>query len=130
MEHHMLDRDRLRMRRLKLRLSQQQLGQMIGHDQGYVSRLERGEITDITVRTLARLADALRALSQFAAMTVGVFVRRRIQNLAGEPQDTLRFVRPHQISYDVLEIRENLDLRKHFGVGGLHGQIGFSGFRS
>ena len=59
MEHHMLDRDRLRMRRLKLRLSQQQLGQMIGHDQGYVSRLERGEITDITVRTLARLADAL-----------------------------------------------------------------------
>jgi len=40
-------------------LSQQQLGLKIGHDQGYVSRLERGEITDITVRTLARLADAL-----------------------------------------------------------------------
>jgi transcriptional regulator with XRE-family HTH domain len=65
MEHHMLDRDRLRMRRLKLRLSQQQLGQMIGHDQGYVSRLERGEITDITVRTLARLADALRASTDY-----------------------------------------------------------------
>jgi transcriptional regulator with XRE-family HTH domain len=60
MDHHELDRERLRMQRLKLRLSQQQLGTQIGHDQGYVSRLERGEITDITVRTLARLADALK----------------------------------------------------------------------
>jgi transcriptional regulator with XRE-family HTH domain len=59
MEHHTLHVERLRMRRLKLRLSQQRLGKMIGHDQGYISRLERGEITDITVRTLARLADAL-----------------------------------------------------------------------
>jgi len=42
-----------------LRLSQQRLGATIGHDQGYVSRLERGEITEITVRTLARLAQAL-----------------------------------------------------------------------
>jgi transcriptional regulator with XRE-family HTH domain len=65
MEHHMLDRDRLRMRRLKLRLSQQQLGQTIGHDQGYISRLERGEITEITVRTLARLADALRVSTDY-----------------------------------------------------------------
>jgi transcriptional regulator with XRE-family HTH domain len=59
MEHSALDKDRIRMRRLRLRLSQQQLGKLIGHDQGYVSRLERGDITDITVRTLARLADAL-----------------------------------------------------------------------
>jgi transcriptional regulator with XRE-family HTH domain len=59
MDNHMLERERLRLRRLQLRLSQQQLGTKIGHDQGYVSRLERGEITDITVRTLARLADAL-----------------------------------------------------------------------
>ena len=65
MEHHMLDRDRLRMRRLKLRLSQQGLGKMIGHDQGYISRLERGEITDITVRTLARLADALHVSTDY-----------------------------------------------------------------
>jgi transcriptional regulator with XRE-family HTH domain len=65
MGQHMFDRDRLRMRRLKLRLSQQQLGQMIGHDQGYVSRLERGEIADITVRTLARLADALRVSTDY-----------------------------------------------------------------
>ena len=59
MDNHVLNRDRLRLQRLKLRLSQQQLGVQIGHDQGYVSRLERGEITEITVRTLARLADAL-----------------------------------------------------------------------
>ena len=65
MEHHMLHTERLRMRRLKLRLSQKRLGQMIGHDQGYVSRLERGEITDITVRTLARLADALHVSTDY-----------------------------------------------------------------
>jgi len=59
MDTDMVDRERLRLRRLQLRLSQQQLGLKIGHDQGYVSRLERGEITDITVRTLARLADGL-----------------------------------------------------------------------
>ena len=65
MDQHILDRDRLRLQRLKLRLSQQQLGTKIGHDQGYVSRLERGEITDITVRTLARLADALQVSTDF-----------------------------------------------------------------
>jgi transcriptional regulator with XRE-family HTH domain len=65
MEHHMLDRERVRMRRLKLRLSQQQLGKKIGHDQGYVSRIERGEVTDITVRTLARLADALHVSTDY-----------------------------------------------------------------
>jgi ribosome-binding protein aMBF1 (putative translation factor) len=56
---------RVRMRRLRLRLSQEQLGSQIGHDQGYVSRLERGEIADITVRTLARLADALRVSTDY-----------------------------------------------------------------
>ena len=59
MEHHSLDKERLRLQRLQLRLSQQQLGLQIGHDQGYISRIERGEVTDITVRTLARLADVL-----------------------------------------------------------------------
>jgi transcriptional regulator with XRE-family HTH domain len=59
MENHMLERERVRLRRVTLRLSQQQLGSQIGHDQGYISRLERGEITEITARTLARLADAL-----------------------------------------------------------------------
>ena len=65
MNQQALDRDRVRMRRLRLRLSQEQLGRQIGHDQGYVSRLERSEIADITVRTLARLADALRVSTDY-----------------------------------------------------------------
>lgn len=55
----MLDRDRLRMGRLRLRLTQQRLGELIGQDQAYVSRLERGGLTEITVTTLERIADVL-----------------------------------------------------------------------
>jgi len=55
----MLDHDRLRMARLQLRLSQERLGKTIGQDQSYISRLERGAFTEITVTTLERLADAL-----------------------------------------------------------------------
>ena len=55
----MLDRDRLRMARLGLRLSQESLGKTIGQDQSYISKLERGEIEDITISTFVRLADAL-----------------------------------------------------------------------
>jgi transcriptional regulator with XRE-family HTH domain len=55
----MLNRDRLRMARLELRLSQENLGKAIGLDQSYISKLERGELTDISIGTLERLADAL-----------------------------------------------------------------------
>jgi transcriptional regulator with XRE-family HTH domain len=55
----MLDRDRLRMARLGLRRSQEDLGKAIGLDQSYISKLERGEVHDITITTLVRLADAL-----------------------------------------------------------------------
>ena len=55
----MLDAERIRLCRLQLRLSQQRLGDLVGQDQAYISRLERGGITDITVRTLERLADVL-----------------------------------------------------------------------
>jgi DNA-binding Xre family transcriptional regulator len=51
---------RIRLRRLELRLSQKGLGTLIGQDQAYVSRLEHGQITDITVRTLEGLAAALQ----------------------------------------------------------------------
>ena len=61
----LVDRERIRIQRLTLRLSQQQLGAKIGHDQGYVSRLERGEITEITARTLARLADVLQVSTDY-----------------------------------------------------------------
>jgi transcriptional regulator with XRE-family HTH domain len=55
----MLDRHRLRMARLRLRLSQESLGKAIGQDQSYVSKLERGDLLDITISTLERLADVL-----------------------------------------------------------------------
>jgi transcriptional regulator with XRE-family HTH domain len=47
------------MARLRLRLSQESLGKAIGQDQSYVSKLERGDLLDITISTLERLADVL-----------------------------------------------------------------------
>lgn len=61
----MLDVERLRMGRLRLRLSQKRLGELIGQDQAYISRLEHGEISDITVGTLERLADALGVTTDY-----------------------------------------------------------------
>jgi transcriptional regulator with XRE-family HTH domain len=64
-DYSMLDTERMRMKRLKLRLSQQKLGELIGQDQAYISRLERGVITEITISTLERLADALQASADY-----------------------------------------------------------------
>jgi transcriptional regulator with XRE-family HTH domain len=61
----MLDRDRLRMARLQGRLTQERLGKAIGQDQSYVSRLERGDFTEITVTTLERLANALHVSTDY-----------------------------------------------------------------
>jgi transcriptional regulator with XRE-family HTH domain len=61
----MLDRDRLRMARLRLRLSQESLGKAIGLDQSYISKIERGELQDITIITLERLADALHVSTDY-----------------------------------------------------------------
>jgi transcriptional regulator with XRE-family HTH domain len=61
----MLDRDRLRLARAQLRLSQERLGKAIGLDQAYISKIERGEVQDITVTTLARLADALQVSTDY-----------------------------------------------------------------
>ena len=61
----MLDTERVRMCRLQLRISQKVLGERIGQDQAYISRLERGEITDITIRTLERLADTLQVTTDY-----------------------------------------------------------------
>ena len=61
----MLDRDRLRMARLRLRLTQDRLGKEIGQDQSYVSRLERGDFSQITILTLERLADALQVSTDY-----------------------------------------------------------------
>ena len=61
----MLDTERVRMCRLQLRISQKVLGERIGQDQAYISRLEHGEITDITIRTLERLADTLKVTTDY-----------------------------------------------------------------
>lgn len=52
----MLDIDKIRLRRLELRLSQRALGQAIKQDQAYVSRVENGIIKDVTADTLWRMA--------------------------------------------------------------------------
>jgi transcriptional regulator with XRE-family HTH domain len=61
----MLDAERIRMHRLRLRLSQKRLGELVGQDQAYISRLERGEISEITVGTLERLADAFHVTTDY-----------------------------------------------------------------
>jgi transcriptional regulator with XRE-family HTH domain len=55
----MLDRNCIYLARCARHLTQRQLGERIGQDQSYISRLERGELTEITVTTLERLAKAL-----------------------------------------------------------------------
>jgi transcriptional regulator with XRE-family HTH domain len=47
------------MKRLVTRMSQRELGEKIGKDQAYVSRLERGAFPGITIETLEALADTL-----------------------------------------------------------------------
>jgi len=55
----MLDVDKMRLRRLELRLSQKALGEAIRQDQAYISRVENGIITDVTAETLGRIARVL-----------------------------------------------------------------------
>lgn len=61
----MLDAERVRMTRLKYRISQKKLAEMIGQHQSYISRLERGDVIDITARTLEALADALNVTTDY-----------------------------------------------------------------
>ena len=61
----MLHADRIRMSRLAAHLSQRALGEKIGKDQAYISRLERGEFAGITVETLEALADALDSSADY-----------------------------------------------------------------
>jgi transcriptional regulator with XRE-family HTH domain len=55
----MLSGERLRSLREARGLSQGALGKLIEKEGQYVSKLERGKLTGITVETLERLADAL-----------------------------------------------------------------------
>jgi hypothetical protein len=45
---------------------------------------------------------------------IGIFTRWRLEKFRGEPQHPFRFVRGHQLIYERLEIREDLDLRESF----------------
>ena len=56
----MIDVDRIRLRRLELRLTQAELGKAIDQDQGYISKIERGLVAGMTVAMLERLAKALK----------------------------------------------------------------------
>ena len=61
----MISGERLRQARKDVQLSQQRLGELIGHDQQYVSKLERGVLPGMSVNTLERLAEALRVSTDF-----------------------------------------------------------------
>ena len=53
------------MARLERRLSQGMLGKTMGKDQSYISKLERGELQDITIQTLVQLAEALHVSTDY-----------------------------------------------------------------
>jgi transcriptional regulator with XRE-family HTH domain len=55
----MIDVDRIRLRRLELRLTQADLGKAIQQDQAYISKIERGQVAGMTVAMLERIALAL-----------------------------------------------------------------------
>jgi transcriptional regulator with XRE-family HTH domain len=52
--------DKIRSRRLELRMLQKVLGERLGQNQSYVSRLESGAVKDITATMLRRLSKVLR----------------------------------------------------------------------
>jgi len=56
----MIHVDRIRLRRLELRLTQAELGKAIDQDQAYISKIERGLVAGMTVAMLERLAKALK----------------------------------------------------------------------
>lgn len=55
----MIDGDRIRELRATTKLSQRVLGEKIGKDGQYVSKLERSILTNVTTDTLGQLAGAL-----------------------------------------------------------------------
>ena len=55
----MINGKRVKLRRIKLGLNQKALGERIGQDQAYISRLERGQLPGATIAVLERLADVL-----------------------------------------------------------------------
>jgi hypothetical protein len=71
-------------------------------------------------RDAGRIAYSSGALSQRLQMMIGIFSRRRLQQLRGEPEHPLRFVRRHQLNNQGLQIGEHLDLRQRFFFYWIH----------
>ncbi len=61
----MLDPQRIRLRRVKEGLTQKQLGEAIGQDQAYISRIEKGITQSTTTQTLEKLADVLKVSTDY-----------------------------------------------------------------
>ncbi|PON17874.1 hypothetical protein C2W62_10975 [Candidatus Entotheonella serta] len=61
----MLDPQRIKLRRVKEGLTQKQLGEAIGQDQAYISRIEKGITQSTTTQTLEKLADVLKVSTDY-----------------------------------------------------------------
>ena len=61
----MIRGDRLRNARQRVEMSQQRLGELVGQDQQYISKLEREVLPGMTVETLERLCDALEVSTDY-----------------------------------------------------------------
>ena len=61
----MIQGERLRQARQGAQLSQQRLGELIGQDQQYISKLERGVLPGMTVETLEQLCNALKVSADY-----------------------------------------------------------------
>ena len=61
----MIQGDRLRRLREQAAMTQTRLGALIGQDQQYVSKLERGTLRGMTVETLERLCRALQVSTDY-----------------------------------------------------------------
>jgi transcriptional regulator with XRE-family HTH domain len=57
--------ERLRQARQRAQLSQQRLGELIGQDQQYISKLERDVLPGMTVETLEQLCNALKVSADY-----------------------------------------------------------------
>lgn len=109
-----LQPDRLRQRRLALRLSQEQLAELTGVNQPQVSRWEVGE-NDITGQTLAALARALGTTSDWLLGLSDTPSRLTptdtvLDSLELDVLTALRAVKPSRRHFVLVLVRELVDL--------------------
>ena len=71
-------------------------------------------------RHAGRHADAARAFPQLLHVEIGVRIRLGGEDVGGEPQDPLGFVRLHELLDVLFEVIEDFDLRQRFLIGYEH----------